>query len=306
MSLIPIEKENCPLGTPLPWVAFDQDGNILMEQGSILETEEQMQAFLANKPLRELSWDSAAVGSQTEEAAKLDAALAEESEGEFSFQDMSLKVGDRIQIQPPATIGHNRYVVKLIGYLDNVGLLVTSPLENGFRVPFRERDKIVARIFSSQKAFGFSAQIDRVCKIPFDYLHLSFPDRIQGSVIRSAPRVRTNIIASIAKPGADDGDERQSGMIVNLSADGALVKTRQALCAKGQSVQLSFRINLHNLDAYLTVTAVIRTIFDDEIKPGSPAMVNHGVQFQKLPPNDSVILQSKIYQQMIEQPHSLV
>ncbi len=306
MSLIPIEKENCPLGTPLPWVAFDQDGNILMEQGSILETEEQMQAFLANKPLRELSWDSAAVGSQTEEAAKLDAALAEESEGEFSFQDMRLKVGDRIQIQPPATIGHNRYVVKLIGYLDNVGLLVTSPLENGFRVPFRERDKIVARIFSSQKAFGFSAQIDRVCKIPFDYLHLSFPDRIQGSVIRSAPRVRTNIIASIAKPGADDGDERQSGMIVNLSADGALVKTRQALCAKGQSVQLSFRINLHNLDAYLTVTAVIRTIFDDEIKPGSPAMVNHGVQFQKLPPNDSVILQSKIYQQMIEQPHSLV
>ena len=306
MSLIPIEKENCPLGTPLPWVAFDQDGNILMEQGSILETEEQMQAFLANKPLRELSWDSAAFGSQTEEAAKLDAALAEESEGEFSFQDMRLKVGDRIQIQPPATIGHNRYVVKLIGYLDNVGLLVTSPLENGFRVPFRERDKIVARIFSSQKAFGFSAQIDRVCKIPFDYLHLSFPDRIQGSVIRSAPRVRTNIIASIAKPGADDGDERQSGMIVNLSADGALVKTRQALCAKGQSVQLSFRINLHNLDAYLTVTAVIRTIFDDEIKPGSPAMVNHGVQFQKLPPNDSVILQSKIYQQMIEQPHSLV
>ena len=306
MSLIPIEKENCPLGTPLPWVAFDQDGNILMEQGSILETEEQMQAFLANKPLRELSWDSAAFGSQTEEAAKLDAALAEESEGEFSFQDMRLTVGDRIQIQPPATIGHNRYVVKLIGYLDNVGLLVTSPLENGFRVPFRERDKIVARIFSSQKAFGFSAQIDRVCKIPFDYLHLSFPDRIQGSVIRSAPRVRTNIIASIAKPGADDGDERQSGMIVNLSADGALVKTRQALCAKGQSVQLSFRINLHNLDAYLTVTAVIRTIFDDEIKPGSPAMVNHGVQFQKLPPNDSVILQSKIYQQMIEQPHSLV
>ena len=308
MSLIPIEKGNCPLGVPLPWVVFDQDGNVFMEQGAILETEEQLQALLASNPLRELSWDSATAGSQAAgaEAAKLDAALAEESEGEFTFQDMRLKVGDRIQIQPPATVSHNRYVVKLIGYVDNVGLLVTSPMENGFRVPFRERDKIVARIFSSQKAFGFSTQIDRVCKIPFDYLHLSFPDRIQGSLIRSAPRVRTNIIASIAKPGADDGGERQSGLIVNLSADGALVKTRQALCEKGQSVQLSFRINLHNLDAYLTVTAVVRTTFADEIKPGSPAMINHGVQFQKLPPNDSVILQSKIYQQMIEQPHSLV
>ncbi len=257
MSLIPIEKGNCPLGVPLPWVVFDQDGNVFMEQGSILETEEQLQAFSASKPLRQLSWDSAAAGSQAAgaEAAKLDAALAEESEGEFTFQDMRLKVGDRIQIQPPATVSHNRYAVKLIGYVDNVDLLVTSPMENGFRVPFRERDKIVA---------------------------------------------------SIAKPGADDGGERQSGLIVNLSADGALVKTRQALCAKGGAVQLSFRINLHNLDAYLTVTAVVRTTFADEIKPGSPAMINHGVQFQKLPPNDSVILPSKISQQMIEQPHSLV
>jgi hypothetical protein len=34
-------------------------------------------------------------------------------------------------------------------------------------------------------------------------------------------------------------------------------------------------------------------------------MVNHGVQFQDLRPNDSMILQSMIYQQMIEQPHTL-
>ena len=35
-------------------------------------------------------------------------------------------------------------------------------------------------------------------------------------------------------------------------------------------------------------------------------MVRHGIEFQDMPPNDSVILQSLIYQQMIENPHKLV
>lgn len=34
-------------------------------------------------------------------------------------------------------------------------------------------------------------------------------------------------------------------------------------------------------------------------------MFSHGVQFQYLAPNDGVILRSLIYQQMIEQPHTI-
>lgn len=309
MSLIPIARADCPLGVPLPWSVYDQDGNILLEQGRKIEDEAQLSGLLEAGALRELSWDTPADAARLSdnEVAGKDAGdfMSDASAPEFSFNDMRLRIGDRIQIQPPATIGQDRYVVKLIGYLDNTGLLVTAPMDNGLRVPLREKDKIVARIFSSQKAFGFSSRIERVCKIPFDYLHLSFPERIQGSVIRNAPRVRTNIIASIALPDGGGSDERLSGLIVNLSADGALVKARQPLCAKGQTVQLAFRVHLHNLDAYLTVKATICSIFDDEAKAGSAPMVNHGVQFQKLPPNDSVILQSMIYQQMIEQPHSV-
>ena len=191
--------------------------------------------------------------------------------------------------------------------MDNVGLLVTAPTANGLRLHLRENDKLVARVFSSQKAFGFSSVVQRVCKAPYDYLHLSFPERIQGSVVRTAPRVRTRIITTVAALDAADGSDRQSGAIVNLSADGALVKVRRPQFAKGQTIQLSFRVNLHRVDAYLTVNAAIRGAFDDEEGSGDGApMSNYGVQFQDMAPNDSVILQSLIYQQMIEQPNSLV
>lgn len=309
MSLISVAKEDLSVGIPLPWTVYDQDRNVLMEEGSVLESEDRLQSLLASNPLRELSWNSAAPAASPEsrEASGIvsDEEFAATSKGGFTFKDMRLRVGDRIQLQPPATVSYERFVVKLIGYLENTSLLVTAPMVNGLRLELRPNDKIVARVFSSQKAFGFNCFVERVCKIPYDYLHLSFPKEIQGSVIRKSPRVRTKIIASVATPDAADSGDRQSAVIVNLSADGALVKGRKPLRDKGETIQLSFRVNLHNVDAYLTVDAVIRSVFGDEEKESGKSMFNHGVQFQNLQPNDSVILQSLIYQQIIEHPHTL-
>lgn len=269
------------------------------------DLDAQLLALLAGEPPPEAPVVAAPAPAETP-SATLDAALSDVPEKGFTFQDMRLRVGDRIQLQPPAAVALDRYIVKLIGYLDNATLLVTTPTVNGLRVQLRENDKIVARVFTSQNAFGFSSTVERICKIPYEYTHLSFPVDIQSSVIRKAPRVRTRIIASVANPDASERDARQSAVIVNLSADGALVKARQPLCQKGQAIRMSFRINLHNVDALLSVDAVIRSIFrDDEKGGGEAAMVSHGVQFQGLAANDSVILQSMIYQQMIEQPQSL-
>lgn len=309
MSLISVTREDISLGTPLPWPLYDQGGALLMEQGAIVDSAERLNALLASAPLRELSWTvpDAASEQSADSAAAAKAMLADIPETGFTFQDMRLRVGDRIQLQPPATVGTERYIVRLIGYLENATLLVTMPLENGLRVPLRENDKIVARVFTSQKAFGFTTTIERVCKIPYDYLHLSFPYAIQGSIVRKSPRVRTKVITSVTRPEETDESKRQSGLIVNLSADGALVRARQPLADKGDSLRMAFRVNLHNVDAFLTVNAIVRSVFRDENGEGSAApMHNHGVQFLELKPNDSVILQSMIYQQMIEQPQSLV
>ncbi|MBW7902745.1 MAG: flagellar brake protein [Rhodocyclaceae bacterium] len=313
MSWIPVGREDLPLGMPLPWSLFDRDGRELMSRGVVVEDGPVLQALLDSGPLRELSWPGEATDVEPEpESAeladagrRLDAAMQERSGRDFAFGDMRLRVGDRIQLQPPATVSQERYLVRLIGYLDQSSLLVTLPKSNGLRVPLRENDTVVARVFSSQNAFGFSSRIDRICKIPYDYMHLSFPKEIQGAIVRKAPRVRTRIIASIAASERVDEKARQSGVIVNLSADGALIQARQALGEKGQAIRLSFRVSLHNIDALLNVQAVLRNVFDDDSGPRSGAMVSHGVQFQEVSANDSVILQSLIYQQMIEQPHTL-
>jgi c-di-GMP-binding flagellar brake protein YcgR len=313
MSLIAVENDKLVVGLRLPWTLYDQDRKVLMERGRTIETEAERQRLLSSKPLREMSLqavtDNRAPHKPASEDAALESALSNTGESRFTFQDMRLRAGDRIQLQPPASIGPDRYLVRLLGYLENGSLMVTAPVANGLRVPVREHDKIVARVFCSEKAFGFDCTVLRVCKLPYDYLHLSFPDAIQGAVVRKSPRIRTRIIAAVAKPGTEDHTDKVSGAIVNLSAGGALVKARQALAGKSQEIVLSFRVTLHDIEAFLAVRAIVRNVYveDDKDNPDDrdPLRYHHGVQFMELPPNDRMILQSLIYQQMIEQPHSL-
>ena len=159
MSLITVTKADIAVGEPLPWPLYDQTGGVVMAAGSVIPTAAEFDALMATKPLRELTLNSPAkapadpggnkgAGSQTGKP---------EFSGEtFSFADMRLRVGDRIQLQPPARVSQERFIVKLIGYLENTSLLVTMPTENGLRVPFRDNDNLVARVFTSQKAFGFN------------------------------------------------------------------------------------------------------------------------------------------------------
>lgn len=308
MRLISVEIDELTIGQPLPWPLYDQQRNVLIGQGAVIASAAHLQSVLDANPLREAvsnHRDNAAQNRQT--GAGPTRQQSGNPEKTFTFLDMKLRIGDRIQLQLPASMGVERYVVKLIGYVDNASVLVTSPVANGMCLPVRASDKIVARVFTSQTAFAFDSTIERVCKIPYDYLHLTYPTVVQGAVVRQAPRIKTRIIASIARSDAVDGDDKLSAVIVNISAHGALICMRQPLDRKQQEINLSFRINLHEIDTLLNIKAIIRNVQTDESKDDAdPLKYQHGVQFLNLQPTENMILQSLIYQQMIEHPHKLI
>ncbi|MCU6435615.1 flagellar brake protein [Undibacterium sp. Jales W-56] len=235
---------------------------------------------------------------------------ASEHELKFTFPDMRLRVGDRVQLQLPSSLGDERVFSKVVGYLDNVSLLVSTPLTNGYRALLRENDKIVVRVFSSQKAFAFDCYVIKVNSVPFSYLHLSYPEKIQGSVVRKDPRIKVRIIASVKKAGSTDPDEKFSVVVTNLSAAGALITTPRPLFEKNQQLLLSFQIKLHHVDMLMTINCIVRNISEDEHKnpndPHGAPTINHGLQFIDVEPNSTILLQSLIYQQMIEQPQTVI
>src|SRR5271165_2612903 len=102
MSLISVAKDELKVGQPLRWVLYDHQRNVLMDRGAIIADPAELNALLERNPLRELALPAGQAktdapqsqgGNSTADTTKADNA--------YTFLDMKLKVGDRIQLQPP-------------------------------------------------------------------------------------------------------------------------------------------------------------------------------------------------------------
>lgn len=240
-----------------------------------------------------------AVAVQNPEPAVVQATVPSTDDGahRFLFQDMRLAVGDKLQLSPPSTVSGNRSVVPLIGYVEGVTLIVGAPPAGQWRPPLIEGDQVAVRVFSGQNAFGFTAYVNKIIKLPFDYLHLSFPKNIVGKIIRNSRRIKTHIAAVVT-------GNPVAAVISNLSATGAEVRAGASLGETGTTIALSFTLNIYGTDTPLALQAVIRSAKPDTQEAEGAWRL--GIEFSELKPNDVATLHSLIYQELVEHPHNLV
>lgn len=223
----------------------------------------------------------------------------------FTFADMHLRVGDRLQVECPAHMGVDRVFVRLVGYVENASLIVTAPVHSRKRLTLADNDLLVVRAFSRHSAYAFRSSVLRTCKLPFEYAHLSFPGVVHGSVVRKSTRVRTQLAARLAQ--GTEG-EPHIASIENISSTGALIACGHMAGAKGDVCRLSVDARLHDVDMQLQVDAeIVSVIPEDEIAAqAGEARYRYGLEFRNLGPNDRMVIKGLVYQQIIENPHSVV
>ena len=102
-------------------------------------------------------------------------------------------------------------------------------------------------------------------------------------------------------------EEKLPMVINNLSASGGYVSGKKATFKKDQKIQITFQIKVHNIDQLMVVNAIIRSIVDETNATESVVLgTGLGLQFYDVEPNNFMLLQSFVYQQMIEQPDSVI
>lgn len=213
----------------------------------------------------------------------------------YTFADMYLQPGDRLQIHCPTHPDKARHISRVVGYVPGSSFIVTVPAPRGVRAEFMENEVVVVQAFSRNCAFAFKCTVLNVCRRPLDYMHLTFPDRIDGSIIRKSTRVRVSIDAVASM--ADGGNcEVRLG---NISATGALLVAQSDLGQVGDSLRVSFKVELHDVVSEIVTSAVILNTCGDEDS------LQYGVEFRDLPAHERMILCSLIYQQMIENPRTI-
>ena len=223
---------------------------------------------------------------------------------EFNFDDMQLKVGDRLQLQlhsgakSSCRLNNDTCMVTVIGYVPDHSLIVSMPkTDQLIGQPFLEGDQILVRLFSGRCAFSFTVFVDKLVKLSFKYLHLSFPKHILGQTIRKSRRVK------IAIEGEATVNSRSMPLIItNLSAAGAEISTHTELGGIGTLIELSVKVKIHEKEISLRLQSIIRS-FKAINKQDA---LRYGVEFTSLQAEQIFSLRSFIYQELVENPNNIV
>ncbi|MBS0496055.1 MAG: flagellar brake protein [Proteobacteria bacterium] len=290
MELIPIQTTDLIVGQPLPWDLFDQGRQPIQKRGYIFKTEEELKQLEESPIFRMEKQDP----EQAEPAAN--------SPGKISFEDMHLKVGHKMHLTL-ATYSKNSgesnsYATSMIGYVQDSTLIVSMPAsEQLIGEPFIEGDQLNVRLITGQYAYKFTAFVDKIIKVPFKYLHLSFPKDIQGQSIRKSRRIKCNLQATVAEKAIPI-------TISDLSICGAGITSQLPLGTLGSVVTLSFVIAVHDREIPLSIKAIIRSAKQSTKK--NQKIICSGVEYAGIKPDQVFALRHLIYQEIVEHPENVI
>jgi c-di-GMP-binding flagellar brake protein YcgR len=295
MQLVPLRRRDIVLGRPLPWCVYDGEGNLLLDDGTIIDNEEQLNFLLGQGLFREDSGMLPMAGN----AVFPPAGPAPDSRGKTQgahFNDMKLQPGGRLQLQRLSDLNQERHYAKYIGHVQDQSVLIKTPLVNSLPLPILEGEDIIVRAFSGQAAYAFTASVIRTASMPYPYFHLTYPASVRKLVIRKATRVRVSLPATVSR---SDTAEARSVDITDLSVSGAMLDARDELGSRNDLVDITFTLRIDNFETTLNLQGVICSI------TGKTGTLHHGLEFVNLQPFERVLLQALVYQGLAESAPSV-
>ena len=164
----------------------------------------------------------------------------------------------------------------------------------------KEGQSFIIRFFSGQNAYAFTSVVSRQTSVPFPHLHLSYPREVRGLEIRKDSRIDVELITAVLM-GAEGEQHSGAGKIVNLSRGGASLRAKTQLGNKGDTINVKFKISVHDMQSYVVFDSIIRMIDQDQTDPAMPYV--HGIQFVDAEQGMSLALAAFVYQKIVGEIH---
>lgn len=228
-----------------------------------------------------------------------------------SMDEIGIPFGLNLQIELIAT--KERYSVKVVGCLPNKTLIVTAPRIDGKSVWLRETSNIKARFMMGTKVCAFSTKVEKACREPVAYLHLTYPEVVESSIVRSAARLDTSLITSVEPiSGNPVVDKKTAAKMTNLSVGGGRFASKHDLGVIGDLYRAALKLNVEGFDEVIKVCCeicykedyVVQVPLHVEGEEGltkPETMYTFGVKFVDLSKEQILLITAYIYRSLYEQ-----
>jgi c-di-GMP-binding flagellar brake protein YcgR len=299
--MVPVRKAEIEIGKPLGFAAYDADHNLLLNRGVVVTSANQVEVLLAKGLFRQrVREKSGHVNARLEVDRSADAgsgaaAVKEES---LSFEAIKLMPGDALQLQSQVEGQTERLTVHVIGVMKPKSVLVSAPSVDGKLIFVRDGQTYLVRAFSGLNVCAFKAKVLKSQLQPFPYLHLSYPDSVQAMRIRKTMRAPVGIIVAVHQ--SEEGRQIGAGKLVDISVGGAKMLSPMQLGHKGDSLWLSFKVRLGDMEEYVKTPVVIRSEGEEDDEQGK-RMKTFGIQFGELEQSQRLIIMNLVYQHLLKE-----
>ncbi len=155
-----------------------------------------------------------------------------------------------------------------------------------------EGDALTLRAFDGDRAIAFNSTVLRSCVQPYQYLHLSYPQRLEQVVVRHSRRLNVERDSLLL-----DGAQEVPVRVLNLSMTGALLAGPVGAATLGATVGLKTTLPFKGLgDQPLNLDATVRNI-KDEVE-GVQTRSLYGVAFNDLPVAMDIVLRAFVFERL--------
>ena len=296
-NFVPLKVADIAIGKPLPWPVYDGNRSLLLREGFVIENQRQVETLIEKGLYRNTRWKKTSISSKPEKDNKETQAPTENTQAQF--EEMSPKVGDPFQIQTTTSFGEERHSVKLLGFLPGKTVMVGAPMVDGHLILMRESQNVIVRSFSGTAAHGFSTSIIKVCNSPISYLHLAYPKFVHKVSVRESARVAFNIIGTVVNLKNGEKSPSTPVSVVDVSTSGAAFVSTKKIAEKEDALRLTFRAKVKDIEVYPILPCIVRSIAI-ETGENDNHKYRYGIQFLELPTHEMLVLQSMVYQKMLE------
>lgn len=212
--------------------------------------------------------------------------------------DLKHNIGNTLQLQFSPGNADDRYYVKLIGFLEDKSILVTTPRMDGSALKIQNEQRFIVRMISGNSAQGFSATALYSTTRPYPHLHLTYPKDLESITVRKAERVNCKLIVTVnnEEPERSLGDGKSASM-EDISTAGSQLFTLEAIGEKSDTITINSKVNVAGIEQYLTISGVIRRVVEPEKEGGK---FEYGIEFVLLEDNDKLLLHGFVYEQMMK------
>lgn len=215
--------------------------------------------------------------------------------------NFKVNLGDPIQLQYVPEDGRERLSAKIIGHAPGKSLIISAPRLNGKLPLLKENQPFIARMLQGNNVYGFESAVLKFYSVPFPHVHLAHPKDVERIVVRGSRRVDTELVVSVT---TSTTDQQTSVSMLNTSATGALLQTRQQIGDINDRLSISVELEIANIKKYLRFDAAIRNISTPRDR-GTPddALNKYGVQFIDLTEEQTLIVNAYVYEQIVMKMH---